>query len=282
VTKNRPRLAKVSISCFLKQIYQQKELVIIDDGESTELAEFVRQLNHPQITHYHLPNQNLTLGELRNISIAKATGSYLAQWDDDDLSDPLRLELQMGVIRTLKVDSCLLNNVYIWWPHQQRLVRSVRRTWEGTLVCRKQVFPTYPSLRRGEDTEVVQSLSQNHQIVAIDRPDLYLYCIHEHNTWDTAHFDDHWHHAQTRFEHDTYLEMLEKLAQRLPMATYLRVVQSIEANQPKIASYPDRIGINIAGFVDEGYGISEGTQCCLSALAANQIPHVINQIEVKR
>jgi hypothetical protein len=66
------------------------------------------------------------------------------------------------------------------------------------------------------------------------------------------------------------------------MATYLRVVQSIEANQPKIESYPDRIGINIAGFVDEGYGISEGTQCCLSALAANQIPHVINQIEVKR
>jgi hypothetical protein len=76
--------------------------------------------------------------------------------------------------------------------------------------------------------------------------------------------------------------MLQKLAQKLPIQTYLRVVQSIEVNKPKLGITRDRIGINVAGFVNEGYGISEGTQCCLSALAANQIPHVINQIEVQR
>ncbi len=205
VTKNRVDLAKRAMFCFTQQTYVNKELVIIDDGESTELAEYVQQLNHPHITHYHLRNRNLKLGDLRNISIDKATGSYLAQWDDDDLSDPLRLELQMAVIRAFKVDGCLLDNIYIWWPHQQRLAKSFRWTWEGTLVWHRDILPKYPHLQRGEDTEVVKLAIQNH-----------------------------------------------------------------------------RIGINIAGFVNQGFGISEGTQCCLSALTANQIPHAINQIEVLR
>lgn len=301
VTKNREYLAKRAIFCFMQQTYVNKELVIIDDGESSELAEYVRKLNHPQISHYHLPDRHLKLGDLRNISIDKATGSYLAQWDDDDLSDPLRIELQMAVIQSFKVDGCLLDNIYVWWPHQQRLAKSFRRTWEGTLICRKDIFTEYPSLHRGEDTEVVKLAIQTHRIATLDRPDLYVYSCHQNNTWELEHFNIHWRSAQIQFEHNDYVKIIQTLARRLPIHSYLQSLKSsltasIPAsldrlnpqlvtrvqNPPGLNVANDRIGINVAGFVNKGFGISEGTQCCLSAIAANRIPHVINQIEVLR
>jgi glycosyltransferase involved in cell wall biosynthesis len=300
VTKNRANLAKISISCFLNQTYPNKELVIVDDGESSELQEFVRQLNHPQISHYHLPSQGLTLGELRNISVAKATGSYLSQWDDDDLSDPSRLESQMTAIRSLKADGCFLDTLYMWWPDRQRLIESRRRIWEGTLVCRKDIFPVYPSLRRGEDTEVVQLLLENHRIAAINRPHLYLYGIHQNNTWNAEHFDAHWQVARTKFEDDAYLKILQKLALRLPIHSYLQSLQSnsVEINTSEAIdvdasksiarsieleldtqSSASKIGINVSGFLNEGFGINEGVSYCLKALEANRIPHVFNQFK---
>jgi Glycosyl transferase family 2 len=93
VTKNRVHLAKRAIFCFLQQTYVNKELVIIDDSNNDELQAFIQQFSHPQIAYHRSPSHTLSLGELRNISIAKSTGAYLCNWDDDDLSDPLRLEL---------------------------------------------------------------------------------------------------------------------------------------------------------------------------------------------
>jgi glycosyltransferase involved in cell wall biosynthesis len=305
VTKNRANLAKRAIFCFLQQTYSNKELIIIDDGENNDLEKFIRQFPHSQITYYRLPSQGLTLGELRNISVAKATGTYLCQWDDDDLYDPLRLELQMAVIQSLKVDGCLLDNIYIWFPHQQLLAKSFRRTWEGTLLCRKDIFPSYPNLRRGEDTEVVTPLIQNYHIATLDRSELYLYCFHQNNTWNLEHFDRHWRSAPEKFEDDAYLKTLKKLALRLPIHSYLQSLQSnfvqintseaIEVDSLKsskvkssdrcIESVVDtkpstsKIGINVSGFLNEGFGINEGVNYCLKALEADRIPHVFNQFK---
>jgi glycosyltransferase involved in cell wall biosynthesis/mannosyltransferase OCH1-like enzyme len=270
VTKNRERLAKLSIGCFQRQTYAHKELIVIDDGESPELANFIQSLNDPQIVHYHLPSENLTLGELRNISIAKANGSYLSQWDDDDLSDPARLTDQMNAIQAQQVDGCFLDAVYVWWPHQQRFALSRQRVWEGTLLCRKELFPSYANLRRGEDTIVVDELLKNHQIVPLNRPWLYLYGVHQQNTWDPQHFDTHWQMAQSRFIQDAYWAAVQKLSDQLPTSAYLKALQlPTRSNDP--APNQDR-GINVAGFVNEGFGINEGVQYCLAALQAQQIP----------
>jgi glycosyltransferase involved in cell wall biosynthesis/mannosyltransferase OCH1-like enzyme len=286
VTKNRAHLAKRAIFCFLQQTYPNKELVIIDDGENNDLAEFMRQFPEPQICYYRLPSAQLSLGELRNTSVAKATGAYLAQWDDDDLSDPSRLEVQMHVIQSFRVDGCLLDSLYVWWPQLQRLAKSFRRTWEGTLICRKDIFPSYPSVRRGEDTEVVDPLIQNYRIAALTRPELYLYCFHQNNTWELKHFDRHWQSAQSKFEDRDYIIAIQKFAARLPIHSYLQSFQNnpIQSTVDLRSSASNNLktGINVAGLIDEGFGISEGMKYCLSALTADQIPHVINQIEVKR
>ena len=66
----------------------------------------------------------------------KSSGEYLAQWDDDDLSDPQRLEVQMAVIQALQADACLLERHQIWWPESERLAYSKRRMWESSFLCK--------------------------------------------------------------------------------------------------------------------------------------------------
>jgi mannosyltransferase OCH1-like enzyme len=222
VTKNHPKLAKRSIFCFLQQTYPHKELVIIDDGESNELAEFVQQLHHPQITYDQLSARSQTLDELRNMAIAKATGTYLCQWADDHLSDPLRLELQMAVIQTSRADGCLLDRIYLWWPQQQRLAKSLRQMWGSTLLCRQDIFPDYPLVSQREDPEVIQFLIQNHRMATLDLPKLYVNSCHQNNTRDRQNHDIYWESAQVRFEQNDYLRSIQKLARRLPIHSYLQ------------------------------------------------------------
>ncbi|NJR31774.1 MAG: glycosyltransferase, partial [Chamaesiphon sp. CSU_1_12] len=224
VTKDRLEFVKQAIFCFGRQTYPDRELVIIDNSSNNEIAEYLDRSPYPQIAYYRYPSPDLSLGELRNLSIAKATGDYIAQWDDDDLYDPLRLELQMAAIAMLKVDCCFLDSLYLWWPHQQRLARSFTRLWEGTIVCSKEVFPIYPKLQRGEDSSVTDLLIANYRIVALNRPDLYIYGCHQQNTWDSEHFDIHWQGAQAKFTGDDCDLMLQKLAQRLPIENYLTLL----------------------------------------------------------
>ena len=226
VTKDRLEFVKSSIGCFLQQTYPEKELVIIDNSTNDDLAEFIARSPHPQISYYRCPSQSLSLGELRNISIARATGDYIAQWDDDDLSDPLRLELQMTAIDTLKVNCCFLDSLYVWWPHQHKIARSFTRLWENTIVCHQEAFPIYPKLQLGEDTKVTDLLIANYRVVALNRPELYIYGCHQQNTCNSEHFDIHWQGAQARFIDNDYVLMLQKLAQRLPIDNYLQSLQS--------------------------------------------------------
>jgi mannosyltransferase OCH1-like enzyme/glycosyltransferase involved in cell wall biosynthesis len=278
VVKNQACLAKRAIFCFLQQTYLQKELIIIDDGEGSELAAFIRQFPHPQITYYRLSCESLTLGELRNLAIEKATGTYLAQWDDDDLSDPQRLELQMAIVRAFRVDGCFLDSIYTWWPYKQKLAQSLRRVWEGTLIYRKEILLQYPSLSQGEDTDVVQFIFNTYRIAAIDLPELYIYNIHQNNNRNTEHFDEHWQQVQLKFEAENYLRILEKFATRMPIHSYLQSLVTPTSIDEKNTS--SDIGINIAGLTTEGFGINEGLKCCLTALKAGNIDCVFHRAGV--
>jgi hypothetical protein len=66
---------------------------------------------------------------------------------------------------------------------------SARRTWEGSLVAERSVVPPFPDLARGSDTPVITRLMEEEKLVALDRPDLYVYVYHGANTWNRAHWD---------------------------------------------------------------------------------------------
>ncbi len=156
VTADRFRLARGAVECFRRQTYPNRELVIIDDGVDDGLQRYVEQLADCQIRLLRLPSAGATLGALRNQAVQQAQGDFVCQWDDDDLYDPARLEIQMKVLLAHRAQACFLSRWIVWWPLQHRLALSCPRLWEGSMLCAKALLPAYPELRQGEDTPVAE------------------------------------------------------------------------------------------------------------------------------
>jgi mannosyltransferase OCH1-like enzyme/glycosyltransferase involved in cell wall biosynthesis len=208
VTRGRPALALRAIHCFHIQTYPNRELIIIDDDPDDTLAHAVAQLNNPRIRHLRLPDNERSLGDLRNLAVEAAAGAYIAQWDDDDLSDPERLAIQMAAIRTLGATACMLQRQQIWWPDQQRIALSIQRPWEGSLLCARERLPRYPALGKGEDTPVTVRILQRERVALLDAPMLYTYVCHGSNTHTAAHWERHWQAATVRYSGDQYTNQL--------------------------------------------------------------------------
>lgn len=104
-TRNRPEFVPKAIEYFLRQTYQNRELLIADDGD-TDLERIISSLpSHPfsRAVYYFRTLKGLTLGAKRN-ACCKASGSALiAHWDDDDWYGPERLTLQVEAMRGFEI-----------------------------------------------------------------------------------------------------------------------------------------------------------------------------------
>ncbi|WP_029008558.1 glycosyltransferase [Azospirillum halopraeferens] len=226
-TRDRTALALLAIESFRRQTYANRELVIVDDGAQDTLARAVATLADPRIRLVRPQDPQTNLGRARNRAVDLAAGAYVCQWDDDDLYDPLRLEMQMEVLQRTGAHACLLNRWMVWWPGARRLAVSRRRPWEGSLLCEKAVLPRYPELARGEDTPVVERLLHGARVAHLDEPRLYLYVVHGRNTFPSAHFDEHWQAADPRWEGERYGAVLTELAKRLPLSAYPQAIAAV-------------------------------------------------------
>ncbi len=215
VTRNRPHLAQRAITCFQRQTYPQRELVIVDDSPDDALQVRVDRLQDERIRYLRLLPGGASLGELRNIAVWKAAGEYVAQWDDDDLSDPLRLENQMALIRAYQVEACMLARQILWWPSRRRLAVSTPRIWEGSFVCRRKALPPYPHQRKGEDTPVINRIVSEERVVLLNLPQMYVYVFHGENTFDESHWEKLWAAADEWYEGDHYDIRIRELEERL-------------------------------------------------------------------
>ncbi len=244
VTQNRLAWAQRSIQCFQQQTYANRELVIIDDGPDDALEQWIDHLDDSRIIYIHLPDENRSLGELRNQAVEKSTGDYVAQWDDDDLSDPLRLELQMAVINALQTDACFLERHQILWLATRRMAISTRRIWEGSFLCAKAILPPYPAQRQGEDTPVVNQIVQRGRVALLDLPQLYTYVFHGENTFAAEHWENHWLTATESFEGPLFDAVLEALQERLHITlpiestSHRQLTGSARLDAPPIFSQP--------------------------------------------
>ncbi|HXU83986.1 MAG TPA: glycosyltransferase family 2 protein, partial [Polyangia bacterium] len=219
-----PGMAACSIECFLRQTWPERELVILDDGESDALAEHVGALGDPRVRLLRLPHERLPLGALRNRAVAEARGTLVCQWDDDDLSDPERISRQAAAMQAVRADACVLHRETLWWPHRERVATSMARLWESSLLVRRSMMPRYPALRRGEDTPVVESLARRRRVAVLDEPHLQTYVVHERNTFPAEHFERHWLRASDRREGPREAVWRRHRSEALPLARFREAV----------------------------------------------------------
>lgn len=238
ITRGRSSLLKFAIEGFARQTYPNRELVVVCDSpalpQDDPLERAIRDAGCPNIRLIRVRTASqsgaqpgsLTLGELRNIAVDQAAGRYVCQWDDDDLYDPCRLEMQQRVLAAAGAQACLLGRWMIWWPAEDRLAVSCERDWEGSLLCEKAAMPRYPALRCGEDTPVVEQLRRSARVVRMDLPRLYTYVVHGGNTFTAPHFEAHWQTAIARFDGGRCRAVLEEMGKRLPVEAYRRAVRA--------------------------------------------------------
>jgi glycosyltransferase involved in cell wall biosynthesis len=90
---NGEAFLQAAISSILAQTLPDFEFLIMDDGSTDSTAHILKAQTDPRITIMHQPNQGLVAS--LNTLLAKASGSYIARMDADDLADPERLQLQV-------------------------------------------------------------------------------------------------------------------------------------------------------------------------------------------
>lgn len=193
VTANRPHLMKRSVACYLNQSYPNKELVVVDDG-AVDCSDVLADVPSDELIYRRLPSENrLCLGALRNLTLDLCTGSYMAQWDDDDWYDEDRLAIQYNdLVKTGKAVSCLSSTlVCIDDPmlDGKPFIGGIAGGVPGSILHERNDSIRYPDKRRAEDSEYLRDWPEG-SVSLLDRRYAYLMIrvYHGNNTWSIDHF----------------------------------------------------------------------------------------------
>jgi glycosyltransferase involved in cell wall biosynthesis len=89
-TYNRPETIAEAIQSVLSQSFQDYELIIINDGGSSETDEIVRGFDSTRIIYVRTRHQGVSAA--RNEGLSRAHGTYITYLDDDDVFYPNHLD----------------------------------------------------------------------------------------------------------------------------------------------------------------------------------------------
>ena len=96
--KNKTLLEN-SVKSIIEQTYKDWEFIICNDGSTDDTLDYLNKLalldSRIKIITY---SENKGLSGALNTALDEASGKYIARQDDDDISYPLRLEVEMDFI----------------------------------------------------------------------------------------------------------------------------------------------------------------------------------------
>ena len=194
-----------AIESVLGQTFDDLEVVVVDDGPSDAIAEFVTGHADPRVRLVrHAVNRGVAAA--RNSGIAAATGSYIGLLDDDDIWLPTKLERQLellegeaaDVVHTLVYVADGEGNVFdgpseagfrlfrevaaAGYPYEWLLRRS--SFFINTFVVRRECIDEIggfdEDLAAVDDLDFVHRLSRRYELRLVDEP-LVKYCFHGRN-----------------------------------------------------------------------------------------------------
>lgn len=181
-THDRPTFVRQAIRCFLRQTYDQSELIVVDDGEQS-VAELCSSLY--RVRHIRLDSPT-SLGSKLNIGVAHARGMIIQKLDDEDYYHPDFLRRA--------VDSLLGGD----WEHHlvawdcflvlavgEVSIRYSGHGWAagGTLCFHRKLW------QRGNFRDVLHAVDEwfmrdhSSRIIRVCAPELYILVQHGSNTW---------------------------------------------------------------------------------------------------
>lgn len=109
-TWNRRAFIPCAIDCFLRQTYEPRELVILDDGEEP-IEDLIPKDGR---IRYVFENRRRITGDKRNRVNELALGEIICHWDDDDWSAPDRIAFQVDLLQRTGKRVTGFRNLLFW------------------------------------------------------------------------------------------------------------------------------------------------------------------------
>ncbi|HBC72886.1 MAG: hypothetical protein UX91_C0002G0045 [Candidatus Amesbacteria bacterium GW2011_GWB1_47_19] len=166
---NNAGLISESIRSILNQTYSNFEVIIADDGSDDDSQSIINKFAsaYPRIKTI-LSKQNEGISNNRNKAIRKATGTYIAIVDSDDICLPTRLSEQVKYLENHANVGVLGTKWYVFTDNPDNFVKgnlSINDINAGkvpvhnpTTMIRKQIFDNYglfdSRIRYCEDVEL--------------------------------------------------------------------------------------------------------------------------------
>ena len=241
VTRDRLVLAKRAIRCFAAQTWPNRELVVLCDGEPRVrggLQRYADALGLADVRFIQEPGPDMTLGALRNVAMAQASGDVVCQWDDDDCYHPDRIRAQLAHMLADGGRACFMTD-QLHYREDDSTVRWVDWTLGGTSIRDRLIPGTLmmfrddrfrypeagPEARRGEDSVLLNALCEAVAVSAAkDLGHLYLYTYHGRNTFSREHHHHMAAFGRTSFEIQGKLRTIRAAMAHYPIAKPYAVV----------------------------------------------------------
>ncbi len=115
-TKNRATFVVKAIQHFFKQSYENKELIIVDDGN--QAVDKLIPSNLSNVKYIKLSSHH-SIGQKRNIANELASGDVIIHWDDDDWMAKDWIATQVNALLISKGDITGITNAYYFDPKNQ-------------------------------------------------------------------------------------------------------------------------------------------------------------------
>jgi glycosyltransferase involved in cell wall biosynthesis len=194
LTHNRLEYCKTAIESFLSQTYENRKLIIINNGNPTyfrHVQDFIDFQDTDKIEHhFFLRKINTTIGELRDYGLAKCSNAdYVCTWDDDDFYSKTRIESGVFWLEKTNSDMVMFSNFFVKIKDLKHKATN-RNGLESSLMFKYQEGLHYPFLFKREDTVFVEELLKiGYKKYVIDNShEDYTYNFHGQNTCDFNHF----------------------------------------------------------------------------------------------
>ncbi len=95
-TYNGESFIAEAIQSVLDQSFRDFEFIIVNDGSTDGTEQIIKEFRDDRIVYFK-KELNSGIADSLNLGIAKASGTYIARMDDDDVCKPQRFERQLEV-----------------------------------------------------------------------------------------------------------------------------------------------------------------------------------------
>lgn len=143
-TFNREAYIEESLKSILNQTYKDLDIIVYDDGSIDKTISIIKRIMKIDKRIKLIKDEkNRGVGYARNILLQNCNTKYACWHDSDDISTPLRIELQM---KAMNNDTTLIFCKWLWISYNEKYKRWSNERKQNSLAFATLLFPIDKSI----------------------------------------------------------------------------------------------------------------------------------------